>query len=68
MIPVEVYNPTDDPIQLFKRTTLGIVTPVHQVSDARLETVSSRVTSQVDRFKSANKTTESLPEELESLV
>lgn len=68
VIPVEVYNPTDEPVQIFKKTTLGIVTPVQEVTSVRLDTVSTGGRSQVARAKSSSKSTESLPDELETLV
>ena len=68
VIPVEVYNPTDETVHLYSRTTLGIVTPVQEVTDTLLETTKPRGTVHVNRVKQNSRTTESLPDELESLV
>ena len=37
--PVEVYNPKDESVHLFKHTTLGILTPIQEMTDIKLKTV-----------------------------
>ena len=37
VIPVEVYNPGDETVQLYKNTTLGIVTPIQELTGIQLE-------------------------------
>ena len=66
VIPVEVYNPWDEPIQLFKNTTLGLVNPLQEVTDIQFATT-EKMLSKVIR---TNKSTpvEPLPEELQALV
>ena len=55
-IPAEVYNPTDEPIQLYKDTTLGIVSPVDLIQET---SVTGEVSEPVEG---------ELPAELQSLV
>ena len=65
VVPVEVYNPTDEPVQLFKKTTLGILTPIQEVTDVQLDTASTKMIGQV---KTKVRTSEELPEEIQTLV
>ena len=63
-VPVEVYNPTDEPVQLYKNTSLGLLTPIQELTDVQLDTVneSSKVVGQV---KMKVKPEERLPEEVQ---
>ena len=67
VIPVEVYNPTDETVQLFKNTTLGILSPLREVTDVQLETA-QRTPVTVDRVVQEKPKKTSLPEELQQLV
>ena len=64
-IPVEVYNPTDEPVQLYRHTTLGIISLVDEVTDVKLDASPSL---RVGRTQRSIRSTEILPEELETLV
>ena len=33
-VPVEIYNPSDDPVQLYSKTTLVIWTPIEAITDS----------------------------------
>ena len=37
MIPVELYNPTDESIHIFKNTTLGLLSPLGEITDVQLK-------------------------------
>ena len=41
-IPVALYNPSDKPVQLYARTTLGLLTPIEDLVGEKIETVPSR--------------------------
>ena len=40
-IPVELYNPLDEPVQLYARTTLGLITSIQDLVGEKIETVPS---------------------------
>ena len=66
-IPVELYNPSDEPVQLYAKTTLGLLSPVQDLVGEKFETVPS-ISKGVSRMTvNKNKTVE-LPEEIEKLV
>ena len=67
VVPVELYNPSDEPIQLYRSATLGIVTPLDRITEIKLEAEDgmAKTVSQVRRSQVQK---EELPEELETLV
>ena len=67
VVPVEVYNPSDEPVQLFRDTTLGLVSPLKECTGVQIETVSgsAKTVAQVKQLKQQD---EELPEELQNLV
>ena len=67
VVPVELYNPSDEPVQLFKNTTLGLVTPLDTVTDVKLKT-DDGVIKTVHQVKKRLTSEKQLPEELEALV
>ena len=64
-MPEEVYNPTDEPVHLFKNTTLGILTPMTYI---KLETIDTVDASRVNRVQVGKQPTQSLPEEIQKLA
>ena len=64
-IPVEVYNPTDEPVRLFDKTTLGILTPIQELTAVQLETVPA-VPKQVNKDSIGCQTCKNLLGELET--
>lgn len=68
-VPVELYNPTDEPIQLFDNTTIGLLSKVDLVADVEpLVVTKSGSNSKVHRILRRTSAGRTLPEELESMV
>ena len=67
VVPVELYNPSDEPVQLYKSVTLGLITPLDSVTDVKLET-DDGVAKAVYQVKESSIQEEQLPIELETLV
>ena len=44
MISVEVYNLTNKPVQLFVKMTLGILSPIEELTAVKLETAPDKQT------------------------
>ena len=65
-IPVRVYNPTDESVQLFAKTTLGILTPTQELTGVQLETASV-IPKQVNKVSRDCQTSQELPDELQTL-
>ena len=38
-VPVEIYNPSGEPVQLYSETALSILTPIETITNIQLETV-----------------------------
>ena len=66
-VPVEIYNPTDEPVQLYSKTTLGLVTPLQEVTSVKLSAMDG-IARTVGQVKKSQDVQEELPEELETLV
>ena len=66
-IPVELYNPSDQLIQLCARTTLGLITPIQDLVGEKIETVPSHPRG-VYRTTVGKSETAQLPEDIEKLV
>ena len=66
-VPVELYNPSDEPVQLYARTTLGLITPIQDLVGDNLETVPSCPRG-VSRATVGKSETTQLPEDIEKLV
>ena len=66
-IPVELYNPSDKPVQLYARTTLGLLTPIQDLVGEKIETVPG-CPKGVSRTTVGKSETVELPEEMEKLV
>ena len=66
-IPVELYNPSDEPVQLYARTTLGLLTPIHDLVEEKLETIPMCL-KVVSRTTAGKNETVERPEEMEKLV
>ena len=63
-------HPTDEPVHLFKYTTLGILTPLHEMTNIKVETIDAKtvdasIVGQVGWVWSGK---QSLPEEIQKLV
>jgi hypothetical protein len=67
VIPVEVFNPTDEPIQLYRDTTLGVLSPVQNITDVRLETVISPA-KKVGQIKTGTAQASDLSEEMKTMI
>ena len=67
VIPAEIYNPWDEPIQLFKSTTLGLLHPLQEVTGVQFDTRDSS-TKMIRTTKRQTTAPISLPEELQALV
>ena len=68
-IPIEVYNPGDEPVQILKDTTLGLISPVgleSRVEPLRVDKVKKTV-NQTGGISFKGPGVE-LPEELEEMV
>ena len=68
IVPVEIYNPCDEPVHLYKRTTLGIATPIDEVTNVQIETTKDVSIEKVSHVKVVGRTEASLPEEIQKLV
>ena len=68
IVPVEIYNPCDEPVHLYKRTTLGIATPIDEVTNVQIETTKDVSIEKVGQVKVVCRTEASLPEEIQKLV
>ena len=66
-IPVELYNPLDEPVQLYARTTLGLITPIQELVEKKIETVPSRPKG-VSRTTVGKSETVELPKDMEKPV
>ena len=66
-IPVELYNPSDQPVQCYATTTLRLLTPIQDLVGEKLETVPS-CPKGVSRTTVGKNVTVELPEEMEKLV
>ena len=66
-IPVELYNPSDEPVQLYAKMTLGLLSPIQDFVGEKLETVPS-ISKSVPRMTVGKNKTVELPEEIEKLV
>ena len=58
---------SDEPVQLYAKTTLGLLTPIQGLVGEKLETVPSTSKGVTRKIVGKNKTVE-LPEEIEKLV
>lgn len=67
IVPVEIFNPTDDPVQLYKNTTLGLVSPLKQITEVQLD-VTRGTASRVAQVKTQSSQDVDFPEELQALV
>ena len=68
-IPVEIYNPTDEIVQLYRDTTLGVASLTTEVSEAQIETIEGRTHIVRETRKEKTEVDEkALPEELQKLV
>ena len=67
VIPVEINNPLDEPVHLFKRTTLALASPIQELTDVRLNPNESS-SKRVAHVSSKAQQQEKLPEELALLV
>lgn len=69
-VPVELYNPDDEPVHLFKGTTLAILAPVEDVTS--LDLTQCTDPEEAGRTKRCGKVTvkpqEDLPDELQEMV
>ena len=69
IVPVEVYNPTDEPVHLFRKTTLGIVTPIEEITNVKLETTDTTKFDSVSHVKTGKTESQAdLPEDIQKLV
>ena len=66
-IPVELCNPSDEPVQLYARKMLGLITSIQDLVGEKLETVPS-CPSGVSRTTVGKSETKQLPEDMEKLV
>ena len=66
-VHVEIYNPSDEPVQLYSITTLGILTPFEAITDVQMETVPG-AERKVKEAKVQGQSSQELPEETEALV
>ena len=62
MVPTEVFNPSDEPVILYKDTTLGVISRVNEVKCDEAEALSEV------KSEETPSTTPQLPEELQKLV
>ena len=67
VIPVEIYNPSEEPVHLYKCTTLGLLSPVEKVTEVQLDVLKGP-SKTVNQAKSGNSSKIELPEELRLLV
>ena len=67
VVPVEIYNPWDEPVQIFKNTTLGLLNPLQDVTDVQLET-RDQCSKLIRSARRQSTPTEPLPNELQKLV
>jgi len=67
IVPVEVYNPWDEPVHLYKNTTLGLLNPLQTVTGVQFQT-KDQPTKIVRSTKWQSASVEPLPEELQALV
>ena len=67
-IPVELYNPSEEPVQLYALLTpYGLLTPIQDLVGEKLETIPSTSKGVTRTTVGKNKTVE-LPEEIEKLM
>jgi len=66
VVPVEIYNPGDEPVHLYKKTNLGVLSPLLQVTDKKISDTDA-VPKFVSHVVQARKQDE-LPVELIKLV
>lgn len=67
VVPVELYNPWDEPVHIFRNTTLGLLSPLQEITNVKFET--SGAQSKVIRSTKKQSTpTAPLPDELQTLV
>ena len=66
-IPVVLYNPSDKPVPLYARTTLGLITPIQDLVGETIERVPSHP-KDVSRTTFGKSETVQLPEDMEKLV
>ena len=64
---VEIYNASDEPVQLYSQTTLGILTPIEAITDKHSETIPG-AERKVKHAKVQGQSSKELPEEGQALV
>ena len=65
---MEIYNPSDEPMQLYSKTILGALTPMERLTDVQLETFPGDEKKTVKEATTQSQSSQTLPEEIQALV
>ena len=66
-VPVEIYNPTDEAVQLFKNTTLGVMSPLDEILEVQIGT-SQETSRTIGQVKKQQTVESRFPDDLEKMI